>query len=108
MVAPMSLVGVLLMLFLYTACVVGVVWGLPLAEYCSYCIICVSKLGRDVEEVSGGLWSSAVELVNERLVHGAVSEGTHNFGISGIRELIPLLVGPSDVIPEAFPILLDA
>lgn len=46
--------------------------------------------------------------MNQRLVGSVVDEGANHVGIGGIGEFIYLLGEPSDVVPEAFPALLNA
>jgi hypothetical protein len=46
--------------------------------------------------------------IGEGLVSGAIGEGTHYVGISGVGEFISLLRKPPDVIMEALPTLLGA
>lgn len=54
---------------------------------------------------SHGSWLPGAELVNQRLVGSVVGEGANHVGIG---EFISLLGEPPDVVPEAFPTLLDA
>jgi hypothetical protein len=94
-------VWVLPMFPLFTTRLVDVTWALSLIENCPYYILPVSERGRYVEEVGSCLWSPSPKLMDEGLVGGVVGEGTHHVGIGGIGELIPFLLEPSDVVPEA-------
>ena len=49
MVAPPALVGVFLTFPLHATRVVGVMWGLPLAEDSLHHIFFIGELGRDVK-----------------------------------------------------------
>lgn len=81
-------------------------WALSLVENCPYCILPISEHGRYVEKVGSRLWSPSPKLMDEGLVGGAVGEGPHHVGIGGVEELIPFLLEPSDVVPEALTSLL--
>jgi hypothetical protein len=104
---PPTLVGLFLRLLL-AAWLVGVAWAFSLTENGSYDVLPVSKLGRYFEEIDSGHWSPSPKLVNERLIGGVISQGTHYVGVSGIGEFIYFLGEPPDVILEAFPALLGA
>lgn len=58
-------------------------WFFPCAKW-PRCTFPISKLGGDVEEVGGGFWSTATELVHERLICGVVGEGIHDVGVGDI------------------------
>lgn len=107
-VVPPVPIGVFPTVFLRAARVAGVVLlDLPYAENGPHRVFSVHEFGRDVEEVGCGPWSPASELVDERLIRGAISKGTHYVGVRGVGELILLLGEPPDVVPKAFPALLD-
>jgi hypothetical protein len=107
-VVPPPFVGVLPMVFLHAACVAGVVRGLPFVENVLHHVFYVSELGRNVEKFGAGPWYPAPMLMDERLVCGAIGEGAYHIDVGGIGELVSLLDASSDIVPEAFPALLDA
>lgn len=101
-VIPPTLVRVFPMPLLLAVQLVGVAGAFPLAEDCPYHVLVANKLGRNVEEVNGFLWSPLPKFV-ESLVSGAISEGTYHVGVG---EFVSLLGEPLDVISETLPSLL--
>lgn len=102
-VIPPTLVRVFPMPLLLAVQLVGVAGAFPLAEDCPYHVLVANKLGRNVEEVNGFLWSPLPKFVEESLVSGAISEGTYHVGVG---EFVSLLGEPLDVISETLPSLL--
>jgi hypothetical protein len=51
---------------------------------------------------------SSSERVDEGLVGGVVGDGTHHVGVGGIREFVPFLREPLDLVSEALTALLGA
>jgi hypothetical protein len=101
-----TLVGVLLTFLLLGAGLTDVTCDLPFAENSTYHILPISKLGLYIEEVDGGLRSPSPELVDKRLVGGAISEGTYYINVGGIGEFIPFMGQPPDVVPKTLLALL--
>lgn len=102
-----SLFRVLLVLFLYVACIVGVARGFPLTENGPHLVLSIGGLCGDDVEVGDGLWLTATKLMHECLVCGFVGEGTHDVGIGSIGQLILFLGKPLDVVLETLHAPLD-
>jgi hypothetical protein len=71
-------------------------------------VLPIDELGRYVEEVDSSLWFPLAEFMDECFVGGVVSEGTYHVVVGGVREIVPLLEEPPDVILETFSALLGA
>jgi hypothetical protein len=85
MMIPPALVGVLSMLLLYTACVIGIVQALPLAEDGPHSVFPIGELGRYVEEVGCSLWLPLRKSMDKCFVGCVVSERNYHIGIRKVR-----------------------
>ena len=56
----------------------------------------------DVQELLGGPWALASQLVNQRLAGGPGQEGSYYVSVSNVRELVALLGEASNVPAEGF------
>ena len=64
--------------------------------------------GSNVEELLGGSWALASQLVNQGLTGGPGQEGSYNVGVDDVRKLIALSGETSDVPTKGFTGLLSA
>ena len=62
--------------------------------------------GGDVQELLGGLWALASQLMNQRLASRPRQEGSYHVGVDDVRELIALSGEAPDVLVEGFASLL--
>ena len=59
-------------------------------------------VGGDVEELLGGSWALASQLMDQRLVGHPRQEGSYHVSIGDVRELVALPGEASDVPTEGF------
>jgi len=64
--------------------------------------------GGDVQELLGGSWALASQLMNQRLTRSPGQEGSYNIGVGDVRELVALQGEASDVLTEGLTGLLMA
>ena len=63
--------------------------------------------GGDVEELLGGSWALASQLMNWGLAGGPGQEGSYNIGVGDIGQLLALSGETPDVLTKSFPGLLS-
>jgi len=83
-ISPPLVAAVVLILLDTAGAFAGVTRGLSFTEDGSDSVLTIDELGGNIEEVGSGLRSTTAELVDECLIRGAVSEGTHDVGVGDV------------------------
>jgi hypothetical protein len=90
--ARATFVGVLLLLLL----------SLGVMENCPYRLLTRSKVGGNIQELPGGVWAVAPQLVDELLAGGSCEERPNDIGVSHVGQLSALSGEALNVLTESF------